>query len=322
MKYNYCGNSGLKLPAISLGFWHNFGDAANYKNCEEMVLKAFDLGITHFDLANNYGPKPGAAEEMFGRILHKGFKSHRDEMVIATKAGFDMWDGPYGIGGSKKYLIASLDQSLKRMGLDYVDIFYHHCPDNDTPMEETAEALTQVVRNGKALYVGISNYNPEQTKKMSDILAKNNVHCLIHQVCYNIGHRIPEENGLDKVVKKEGMGLIAFCPLGGGILTDRYLNGIPEDSRAVSESRFLNVEQITPELVEMLNKMNEVAKSRGQSIAQMSLSWLIQEGKATSALIGASRPSQVIDCAKAAENTTFTADELKLLDNILGQNKK
>lgn len=316
MKYNRCGNSGLKLSAVSLGLWHNFGHVDKYDNSKAMIRKAFDLGITHFDLANNYGPPAGSAEENFGRILKEDFMPYRDEMVISTKAGYGMWPGPYGDWGSKKYLVSSLDQSLRRLGLDYVDIFYHHRPDPETPLEETMKALDLIVRQGKALYVGISNYQPEQAKKAIDILNDLGTPCLIHQPSYSMLNRWVEDGLLD-VLKEEGVGSIAFSPLAGGRLTDRYLNGIPSDSRAASGSPFLNTSDINVELVEKLNELNKIAENRGQKLAQMALSWVLRKEKITSVLIGASKVSQIEDCVACIDNLEFTDEELKVIDEIL-----
>lgn len=316
MKYNRCGKSGIKLPAISLGLWHNFGDMTSVENSRQMIRRAFDLGITHFDLANNYGPMPGSAEINFGRILKEDFMPYRDEMLISTKAGYHMWPGPYGDWGSKKYLISSLDQSLKRLGLDYVDIFYHHRPDPETPLEETMAALDLIVRQGKALYVGISNYGATEAKEAIKILKELGTPCLIHQPCYSMLNRWIEE-GLQDVLQEEGVGSIAFSPLAGGRLTNRYLNGIPEDSRAASDSVFLNQEQITPDLVAKVKRLNQIASRRGQSLAQMALAWVLRGGKVTSALIGASKVSQIEDCVAALDYLTFTQEELDDIENIL-----
>lgn len=316
MKYNRCGKSGLKLPAVSLGLWHNFGGVTLFENSRAMVRKAFDLGITHFDLANNYGPPPGSAEENFGRILHQDFRAYRDEMIISTKAGYTMWEGPYGDWGSKKYLLASLDQSLKRMGLDYVDIFYHHRPDPETPLEETMAALDLAVRQGKALYVGISNYKPAEAKEAIRILRQLGTHCLIHQPSYSMFNRWVEDGLLD-LLQTEGVGCIAFSPLAKGLLTDRYLNGIPADSRAAGSSVFLKPEDVTPEKVAKARQLNELAASRGQSLAQMALAWVLRDGRVTSVLIGASKPSQIEDCAGAVQNLEFTREELDKIEEIL-----
>lgn len=315
MKYNRCGKSGLMLSAFSLGMWHNFGTDNSYKSMIDIVTTAFDLGITHFDLANNYGPKPGAAEENFGRMLKNELKPYRDEMIISTKAGYTMWPGPYGDHGSRKYLIASLDQSLKRMGLDYVDIFYHHRPDNDTPMEETAMALDQAVRSGKALYVGVSNYNPEQTKKMAEIMRSLGTPLTIHQPRYNMIDRAGFE-ALEPVLNEEGMGSVCFCPLAQGILTNKYLHGIPADSRAASSSVFLSADRITDKTVEMVSKLNAVAENRGQTLAQMATVWDLRNSL-TSVILGASRPQQLIENVASLEKAEFTQDELDEIDKIL-----
>lgn len=316
MKYNRCGNSGLKLPLISLGLWHNFGGVTLFENSREMIHKAFDLGITHFDLANNYGPPAGSAEENFGRILKEDFKGYRDEMVISTKAGYHMWEGPYGDFGSKKYLVSSLDQSLKRMGLDYVDIFYHHRPDSDTPLEETMAALDLIVRQGKALYVGLSNYKPEQAKKAIKILKDLGTPCLINQPRYSMLDRWVEDGLLD-LLKEEGVGCIAFSPLAKGMLTDRYLNGIPKDSRAASQSIFLKTDDITEEVLSKVKQLNSIAQNRGQKLAQMSLAWVLRSGKVTSVIIGASKVSQIEDCVVAVNNLDFTKEELDMIEEIL-----
>jgi len=316
MVYNRCGKSGLKLPAISLGLWHNFGDESSYANMREMLLSSFDLGITHFDLANNYGPGPGSAERNFGKILAADLASYRDELVISTKAGYKMWDGPYGDWGSKKYLVSSLDQSLKRMGLDYVDIFYHHRMDPETPLEETMDALAGIVRSGKALYVGLSNYNPEKLKEASDMLRKMGVPCLIHQHRYSMLDRKNEK--LIPVIENAGMGSIAFCPLEQGILTGKYINGIPADSRAAGSSVFLNENMITEDVINKVIQLNEIAKERGQSLSQMALAWALKQGKLTSVLIGASRAGQILENVKALENRDFTEDELRRIEEVLG----
>ncbi len=315
MQYNRCGRSGLKLSAFSLGLWHNFGSSDNYDNMVNMVTTAFDLGITHFDLANNYGPYPGSAEENFGKIMKHELAPYRDELIISTKAGYGMWDGPYGDWGSRKYLIASLDQSLKRMGLEYVDIFYHHRPDPETPMEETAAALAHIVKSGKALYAGVSNYNPDQTKKMSELMRSMGVPLLIHQPRYNMFERKIEE-GLQTVLEHEGIGSISFCPLAQGLLTNKYIHGIPEGSRA-TKSRFLTADRIKPELIEKVVKLNAIAENRGQSLAQMALAWNLRGGKLTSVLIGASRPSQIEENVKALDNAEFTKEELDAIDAAL-----
>lgn len=316
MKYNRCGNSGLKLPAISLGFWHNFGGIDIFENGREIVRKAFDLGITHFDLANNYGPPAGSAEENFGKILKLDFKAYRDEMIISSKAGYYMWPGPYGEWGSKKYLVASLDQSLKRMGLDYVDIFYHHRPDPNTPLEETMGALDLIVRQGKALYVGVSNYNAEQTKKAAEILKRLGTPFVINQPRYNMFDRWIE-NGLQDVLKEEGIGSIAFVPLAQGLLTNKYLNGVPKDSRAAGPSQFLSNKDITDEKLSKVSKLNELAMSRHQSLAQMAIAWVLREGRVTSALIGASKVIQIEDNVAALNNLEFSKEELSKIDEIL-----
>lgn len=317
MKYNRCGASGLKLPAVSLGLWHNFGSNGNFDNMLELCQTAFDEGITHFDLANNYGPVYGAAEENFGRILRKSLGMYRDELVISTKAGYDMWPGPYGNWGSKKYLVASLDQSLRRMGLDYVDIYYHHRPDSETPLEETAGALDGIVRSGKALYVGISNYNKEQTIAIADLFRKMGTPFIINQRKYSMFERSIESDGLKAYAAENGIGIITFCPLAQGLLTDRYLNGIPENSRVKTDGRFLKEEAITDETLGKVRALNEVAKERGQSLAQMALAWIMRDGDITSVLIGASRASQITDNMGMLENTRFEPEELERIENIL-----
>ncbi|MBQ6231149.1 MAG: L-glyceraldehyde 3-phosphate reductase [Eubacterium sp.] len=316
MKYNFCGSSGLKLPAVSLGLWHNFGDTGVYANIEEMCFTAFDNGVTHFDLANNYGPKAGSAEANFGKILKEHFAPYRDELIISTKAGYDMWPGPYGDGGSRKYLIASLDQSLKRMGLDYVDIFYHHRMDPETPLDETMGALEQIVRSGKALYVGLSNYDGPTLEKAAAILEERHVPFIINQNCYNILDRTVENNGLKETSKKLGKGIICFSPLAQGRLTNRYFNGIPADSRVKTDGRFLRADQVSDESLENIKKLNDIAANRGQTLAEMALAWLLHDGVITSVLAGASRPSQIIDNIKAVENITFTQDELAEIDRL------
>lgn len=317
MTYNRSGRSGLRLPAVSLGLWHNFGGINTLENGRAMVRRAFDLGITHFDLANNYGPPPGSAEEMFHAILDKDFTAYRDEMIISTKAGYYMWPGPYGDWGSKKYLVSSLDQSLKRLGLDYVDIFYHHRPDPNTPLEETMAALDLVVRQGKALYVGLSNYSAEQTKEASAILKRLGTPCLIHQPKYSMLERWIE-NGLQDVLDEEGIGSIVFSPLAGGILTDRYLNGITPDSRAAGPSVFLRPEDITEEKIAKVRQLNELAAERGQKLSQMALSWVLRKGRVTSALIGASRVSQIEDAVGALNAPELSEEELERIERILG----
>jgi len=316
MKYNRTGNSGLLLPAISLGLWHNFGGVDTYENGRAILRKAFDLGITHFDLANNYGPPPGSAEEMFGKMLQVDFAPYRDEMVISTKAGYHMWPGPYGDWGSKKYLVSSLDQSLKRMGLDYVDIFYSHRPDPNTPLEETMSALDHVVRQGKALYVGISNYTAEQTAEAIKILNRLGTPLLIHQPKYSLLDRWIED-GLQDVLAENGVGSIAFCPLAQGLLTSKYANGIPENSRAAKPTSFLSEDQVTEAVVNRVMKLNQIAANRGQSLAQMSLAWVLRKGKITTALIGASRVSQVEENVAALNNLEFSDEELAAIDDIL-----
>lgn len=316
MSYARCGDSGLMLPRVSLGLWHNFGDTADYANMKELVFTAFDNGITHFDLANNYGPEPGSAERNFGKILKEELGSYRDEILVSTKAGYEMWDGPYGNMGSRKYLLASLDQSLKRMGLDYVDIFYHHRPDPDTPLEETMGALDSAVKSGKALYVGLSNYDGERLKKAAKILNELKCPFIINQNRYSIFDRTIENNGLKAAAKELNKGIIAFSPLAQGMLTNRYLNGIPADSRVMTDGRFLKESAITKERLEQISRLNETAKSRNQTLAEMALAWVLRDGVVTSVLIGASRPSQILDNIKAIENTEFTAKELKKIDEI------
>ncbi|MDO6437457.1 L-glyceraldehyde 3-phosphate reductase [Cyclobacterium sp. 1_MG-2023] len=316
MKFRRCGKSGLDLPAISLGLWHNFGHSDDFKVGREILRTAFDLGITHFDLANNYGPPYGAAEENFGRIFKKDFLPYRDELLISSKAGWDMWPGPYGNFGSKKYLVASLNQSLKRMGLDYVDIFYHHRPDPDTPMEETMGALDLLVRQGKALYVGISQYNAADTAKASKILNELGTPCLIHQPRYNMMDRWVED-GLLNELEDSGIGSIAFSPLEQGILTDKYLNGFPEDSRAVKDGRYLKSDAITPEILDKVKALNAVAIERGQTLAQMAIAWLLKSPAITSVLVGVSKASQLYDNVKSLDNLEFSTEELKNIEAIL-----
>ena len=317
MQYNRLGKSGLKLPAVSLGFWHNFGDNAQYSNMKELCFTAFDNGITHFDLANNYGPAPGSAEENFGKIFANEMRAYRDEMIISTKAGYEMWPGPYGCrNGSRKYLLASLDQSLKRMGLEYVDIFYHHCPDPETPLEETMGALSQAVRSGKALYAGVSNYDGENLEKACSILEDLKCPFVINQNRYSIFDRTIENNGLKSTAARLNKGIIAFSPLAQGLLTDRYLNGIPSDSRVMTDGRFLSVNAITEEKLKKVRALSEIAKERNQTLAEMALAWVLKDGIVNSVLIGASKPSQILDNIKAIENTSFTSDELKRIDKI------
>lgn len=316
MQYNRCGRSGIDLPIISLGLWHNFGGVDVFENARKMVLRAFDLGITHFDLANNYGPPFGSAEENFGKILKKDLNGYRDEILVTSKAGWDMWPGPYGNYGSKKYLIASCDQSLKRMGLEYVDIFYSHRPDPVTPVEETMMALDQIVKSGKALYAGISAYNPEQTEKALNILNSLGTPCLVHQPPYSMFNR-KLENGLLDVLEKFGVGTVVFSPLFQGLLTDKYLNGIPDDSRASKEGTKLHLEDITKEKIEKVKKLNDMAKNRGQKMAQMALSWVLRDKRVTSVIIGASKTSQIEDAIEVQNNLDFTKGELREIDNIL-----
>ena len=318
MQYNRCGASGLKLPAVSLGLWHNFGDTGNYDNMKAMCRTAFDHGITHFDLANNYGPAPGSAERNFGQILKDDLHPYRDELIISTKAGYDMWDGPYGNWGSRKYLIASLDQSLKRLGLEYVDIFYHHRMDPETPLEETMGALASVVESGKALYVGLSNYDGPTLKKAAALL--DDLHCpfIINQNRYSILDRGIEENGLKDASCELKKGIIAFSPLAQGLLTDRYLNGIPSDSRIAKDGRFLNESSLTPERLSQLHALNELASERGQTLAGMALSWVLKDKKVTSVLIGASKPEQITENLNILGHTDFTAQELQKIDDIVG----
>ncbi|MBB3112400.1 L-glyceraldehyde 3-phosphate reductase [Paenibacillus phyllosphaerae] len=318
MTYNRCGRSGLRLPAISLGLWHNFGGIDSFENGRAMLRRAFDLGITHFDLANNYGPPPGSAEEMFGQMLKQDFLPYRDEMIVSTKAGYYMWPGPYGEWGSKKNLVASLNQSLKRMGLDYVDIFYHHRPDPNTPLEETMAALDLIVRQGKALYVGISNYGPEETREAARILRSLGTPCLIHQPRYSMMGRWVEDGLLD-VLEEEGIGSIAFSPLNKGILTDRYLNGIAPDSRAAGPSVFLRSEELSEEVLGKVRQLNALAQERGQKLSQMALAWVLRGGRVTSALIGASKISQIEDAVGALNNLNFSTEELARIDGILAQ---
>jgi L-glyceraldehyde 3-phosphate reductase len=316
MAYRRCGHSGLKLPMLSLGLWHNFGLVDDFGNSQSIIRTAFDNGITHFDLANNYGPPPGSAETVFGRILKKDFENHRDEVIVSTKAGYTMWDGPYGDWGSKKYLVSSLDQSLKRMQLDYVDIFYHHRPDPETPLEETMTTLDLMVRQGKALYVGISNYKPDESKKAIDILKKLGTPCIIHQPEYSMFERWVEDGLLD-LLGKEGVGCIAFSPLAQGLLTDKYLNGIPADSRVATSGIFLNKSHITPEKTEKIKRLNDIAAARGQKLVQMAISWLLKDGRITSVLIGVSKPSQITEIIPGLNNIHFSSEELAAIEKIL-----
>lgn len=315
MEYIHCGKSGLKLPRLALGMWHNFGSSDSLENQKALLCGAFDRGITHFDIANNYGPIAGAAEENFGRILKSNLSAYRDELIISTKAGYGMWKGPYGDWGSRKYLMASIDQSLKRLGLDYVDIFYHHRPDPETPLEETMGALSDMVHQGKALYVGISNYNAEQTKRAVQILRENGTPCLIHQMKYSMFNRAPE-NGLLAVLKEEGVGSIAFCPLAQGLLTDKYLHGIPEGSRA-TKSVFLHESDVTPQVIDKVSRLNEVAARRGQTLAQMALSWVLRENQVTTVLIGASKVKQIEDNVKIIGHLDFSEEEILTIEKIL-----
>ncbi|TRZ42158.1 aldo/keto reductase [Robertkochia solimangrovi] len=319
MKYNRCGNSGLMLPALSLGLWHNFGKIDDFKNARKIVCKAFDHGVTHFDLANNYGPPPGSAEKTFGKILKKDLKSYRDEIIVSSKAGYTMWPGPYGDWGSKKYLVSSLDQSLKRMRLDYVDIFYHHRPDPNTPLEETMGALDLIVRQGKALYVGISNYNPEQTAAASKMLKSMGTPFIIHQARYSMFDRTVE-GGLLDVVEKEEIGCIAFSPLAQGLLTNKYLGGIPEGSRAASHrgNGAIEEDQISGEKIEKVRQLNEIAEGRGQSLAQMALAWVLHDKRITSVILGVSKSKQLMDSLECLNGPEFSKKELKAIQGILG----
>lgn len=316
MQYHRCGKSGLLLPAVSLGFWHNFGDTAVYETMKKLCFTAFDNGITHFDLANNYGPKPGSAEKNLGLILKENFSAYRDELIISTKAGYDMWEGPYGNWGSRKYLLASLDQSLMRMGLSYVDIFYHHRMDPETPLEETMGALDQAVKSGKALYAGLSNYDGATMEKACAILEDLRCPYVINQNSYNIFNRNIERNGLKKMAREKGKGIIAFSPLAQGQLTDRYLHGIPSDSRVVTDGRFLHKEQLHPEKIEGIRRLNDLAAERGESLAQMALKWILRDGDVTSVLIGASKPQQILDNLKVMDSASFTEEELSRIDEI------
>jgi L-glyceraldehyde 3-phosphate reductase len=316
MIYRRCGNSGIKLSALSLGLWHNFGGVDVYENYRAILHLAFNRGITHFDLANNYGPPPGSAEENFGRILHQDFKNYRDELIISTKAGYTMWDGPYGDWGSKKYLVSSLDQSLKRMNLDYVDIFYHHRPDPETPLEETMATLDLIVRQGKALYVGLSNYKTPEFEKAVRILQDLGTPCLIHQPKYSMFERWVEESLLD-ALEKNNVGCIPFSPLAQGLLTDKYLKGIPEDSRWAKPHGFLNEQYATPDKIEKVKKLNEIAEERGQTLAQMAIAWLLKDDRVTSVLVGASKPAQLADSLKSLDNIIFEENELRAIEDIL-----
>ena len=317
MVYNRCGNSGLKLPAVSLGFWHNFGDNCLYSTMKDLCFTAFDNGITHFDLANNYGPEPGSAEKNFGKILNQEMRAYRDEMIISTKAGYEMWQGPYGCrNGSRKYLLASLDQSLQRMGLDYVDIFYHHCLDPETPLEETMGALATAVQSGKALYVGVSNYDGENLKKACKILTDLKCPFVINQNRYSIFDRTIENNGLKQTAVELKKGIIAFSPLAQGLLTNRYLNGIPSDSRVAKDSRYLKQSAITDEKIAKIKALSKIAEQRGQTLAETALAWVLKDGAVTSVLIGASKPSQILDNIKAIQNTSFSVEELEAIDKI------
>ena len=316
MEYRRCGRSGLLLPAVSLGLWHNFGHVDVLENCRKILHLAFDSGITHFDLANNYGPPPGSAEENFGRIFKQDFHGYRDQLIISTKAGYYMWEGPYGEWGSKKYLVSSLDQSLKRMGLDYVDIFYHHRPDPNTPLEETMTALDLIVRQGKALYVGISNYQAEEAAKALAILRQLGTPCLIHQPKYSMFERWVE-GGLLDLLEREGVGCIPFSPLAQGLLTNKYLKGIPEDSRAAKATGFLQADQVTPDKVDKIRRLNELAIKRDQTLAQMALAWILKDKRITSVLIGVSKPEQVTDSLQCFRNTWFSPEELQAIETIL-----
>ncbi|UKT65698.1 L-glyceraldehyde 3-phosphate reductase [Pedobacter mucosus] len=317
MLYRRCGNSGLKLPVVSLGLWHNFGHVNVFENSKDLIYTAFNNGITHFDLANNYGPPPGSAEEVFGKILHNDFKNYRDEMIISSKAGYKMWDGPYGEWGSKKYLVSSLDQSLKRMKLDYVDIFYHHRPDLETPLEETMAALSLIVQQGKALYVGISNYEADRAEEAITILRQNGTPCLIHQPKYSMFERWVEKDLLG-ILAKNSVGCIPFSPLAQGLLTDKYLHGIPADSRVATSGIFLKESNITAEKISQISKLNDIAISRGQKLAHMALSWILKDPAVTSVLIGASKPEQITDSIKALDNLAFSEEELQQINKILG----
>jgi L-glyceraldehyde 3-phosphate reductase len=319
MTYRRCGNSGLKLPAVSLGLWHNFGGVDTLENAREMLLGAFDIGVTHFDLANNYGPPPGSAEATFGTILKQDLASYRDELVISSKAGYLMWPGPYGDLGSRKYLVSSLDQSLKRMGLEYVDIFYHHRPDPDTPLEETMQALDYIVRSGRALYVGISSYRADRTREAAAMLKELGTPCLIHQPSYNMFNRWTENDGLYDALADVGMGSIVFSPLAQGMLTSKYLKGVPGDSRAAKPHGFLKKEALTEGKLAQISQLDELASARGQTLAQMAIAWVLRQPQITSALIGASRLAQVKGCVGALDSLDFTTEELARIDAICGQ---
>ena len=318
MSYRRCGKSGLRLPAVSLGLWHNFGHVDVLENSRRILHTAFDSGITHFDLANNYGPPPGSAEENFGKILREDFRGYRDELIISTKAGYTMWEGPYGDWGSRKYLVASLDQSLQRMGLDYVDVFYHHRPDPETPLEETMSTLDHIVRQGKALYVGLSNYKPTEAAKAFNLLRSLGTPCLIHQPKYSMMERWIEDGLLD-LLGKEGVGCIPFSPLAQGLLTDKYLGGIPADSRVAKPHGFLKEQQLTDQKLAAVRDLNTLAGTRGQTLAQMALSWILKDARVTSVLVGASKPDQLLDSLKCLDNVTFDADELATIDKILSR---
>ena len=322
MKYNKCGESGLKLPAVSLGLWHNFGTNDSFQNMKDMCFTAFDNGITHFDIANNYGPVPGSAEENFGKILREEMSAYRDQMVISTKAGYYMWEGPYGDFGSRKYLLSSLDQSLRRLGIDYVDVFYHHRPDPDTPLEETMGALSQAVKSGKALYVGLSNYDGERMKQASAILKDLNCPFVINQNRYSIFDRGIEHNGFLNATKEEKKGVIIFSPLAQGLLTNRYLGGVPEDSRVKKSGIFLKESHLTLERLNQIRALDKIAKSRSESLAQMSLAWVLQKSEVTSVLVGASKPEQILDNINAINSAPFTADQLKQIDEIAYKKKQ
>ncbi|MCI1859462.1 MAG: aldo/keto reductase [Sporolactobacillus sp.] len=316
MVYPRCGSSGLKLPVVSLGLWHNFGDTADYERMKQLCFTAFDHGITHFDLANNYGPEPGSAEKNLGRMLREDLHTYRDELIISTKAGYDMWPGPYGNWGSRKYLLASLDQSLQRLGLDYVDIFYHHRMDPETPLEETMGALAQAVKSGKALYAGLSNYDGATMTKACRILKALNCPFIINQNRYNMMDRTIERNGLKEAAVKEGKGIITFSPLAQGLLTDRYLNGIPADSRVATDGRFLSTKQITAERIDRIRRLNHMAEARGESLAQMALKWVLKDGAVTSVLVGASKPEQIRDNLKVIDSPSLTQEELAEIDAL------